>query len=75
MSRLPALAAAAVMRALERAGFQLIRVRGSHHFYRHRDDPTRATVVPLHRKALPPGTLLDILRQARLTREEFLKLL
>jgi hypothetical protein len=27
-----------------------IRTKGSHHFLRHRNDPSRQTVVPVHRK-------------------------
>ncbi|MBE7529992.1 MAG: addiction module toxin, HicA family [Chloroflexi bacterium] len=33
--------------ALRRAGFQVIRVRGGHHFLEHPDG--RHTVVPVHR--------------------------
>jgi predicted RNA binding protein YcfA (HicA-like mRNA interferase family) len=62
------------MTALERAGFVLVRVKGGHHFYRHPSDPTRQTVVPYHSKDLPPGTLHAILKQARITPEEFHKL-
>ncbi len=47
--------------ALLRAGFALIRVRGSHHFLRHPDG--RATVVPVHAgETIGPGLLSQILR-------------
>jgi predicted RNA binding protein YcfA (HicA-like mRNA interferase family) len=47
--------------ALFRAGFALIRVRGSHHFLRHPDG--RATVVPVHAgETIGPGLLSQILR-------------
>jgi predicted RNA binding protein YcfA (HicA-like mRNA interferase family) len=75
MRSLPALPGRASLTALERAGFEVIRTKGSHHFLRHRDDPSRQTVVPVHRKDLPPGTLRAILRQARLSRTQFLDLL
>jgi predicted RNA binding protein YcfA (HicA-like mRNA interferase family) len=75
MRSLPALPGRAILTALERAGFEVIRTKGSHHFLRHRDDPSRQTVVPVHRKDLPPGTLRAILRQARLSRTQFLDLL
>ena len=52
MRALPALSGRAVIAALERAGFEVIRTKGSHHFLRHRDDPGRQTVVPVHRKTL-----------------------
>jgi predicted RNA binding protein YcfA (HicA-like mRNA interferase family) len=75
MTRLPSLPARRVIAALERAGFRVIRIKGTHHFMRHQTDPTRQTVVSLHRRDLPPGTLHAILRQARLTPDEFLDLL
>ena len=71
----PALSGRAVIAALERAGFQVIRTKGSHYFLQHPDDPVRQTVVPVHRRDLPPGTLRAILRQARLSRAQFLDLL
>jgi predicted RNA binding protein YcfA (HicA-like mRNA interferase family) len=47
MRALPALSGRAVIAALERAGFEVIRTKGSHQFLRHRDDPSRQTVVPV----------------------------
>ena len=75
MTRLPSLPARRVIAALERAGFHVVRIRGSHHFLRHQADPSRQTIVPLHRGDLPPGTLRAILRQVGLTPEEFFDLL
>jgi predicted RNA binding protein YcfA (HicA-like mRNA interferase family) len=60
---------------LERAGFVLRNVSGSHHRYVYPGDPTRWTVVPMHNRDLKPGTLRAILAQARITPEEFLDLL
>jgi predicted RNA binding protein YcfA (HicA-like mRNA interferase family) len=74
MRALPALPGRIVIAALERAGFEVIRTKGSHYFL-HRDDPSRQTVVPSHRNDLPTGTLRAILRQARLSRAQFLDLL
>jgi predicted RNA binding protein YcfA (HicA-like mRNA interferase family) len=48
MTTLPSLKAEEVIRALEKAGFYVVRVRGSHHILRHRTDPSRSTVVPVH---------------------------
>jgi predicted RNA binding protein YcfA (HicA-like mRNA interferase family) len=75
MRALPALPGRVVIAALERAGFEVIRTKGSHYFPRHRDDPSRQTVVPIHRNDLPTGTLRAILRQVRLSRAQFLDLL
>jgi predicted RNA binding protein YcfA (HicA-like mRNA interferase family) len=43
MRTLPALPGRAVIAALERAGFEVVRIKGSHHFLRHRNDPSRQT--------------------------------
>lgn len=72
--KLPALSARNVIQALERAGFLVVRVRGSHHFLRHADG--RATVVPVHAgETVGPGLLAKILRDIGMDREEFRKLL
>ena len=46
MSRLPRLTGQEVTQALSRAGFEVLRQRGSHLFLKHADG--RATVVPTH---------------------------
>ena len=46
MPRLPRLRGKDLIRILEEHGFQIIRVRGSHHSLRHPDG--RYTVVPVH---------------------------
>ena len=46
MSKLPSVTGKDLIAALGKVGFQLIRVKGSHHFVRHPDG--RATVVPVH---------------------------
>jgi predicted RNA binding protein YcfA (HicA-like mRNA interferase family) len=74
--RLPALNGRDVIRALEKAGFVVVRIKGSHHFLVHRDDKARMTNVPVHAsRDLPRGTLRDIVKQAGLTVDEFLDLL
>ena len=73
--RLPALSANEVVRALERAGFSVHRVKGSHHHLRNPDRPLSRPVVPMHRGDLPPGTLRAIIKQAGVSVDEFLDLL
>lgn len=75
MSRLPQITPRKLLAALQREGFIIERVKGSHHFLRHRDNPERRTVIALHSGDIPQGTLRDILRQAGISREGFLKLL
>ncbi|MCI0458664.1 MAG: type II toxin-antitoxin system HicA family toxin [Gemmataceae bacterium] len=72
--KLPALTGAEVIRALERGGFGVVRVRSSHHFLRHPDG--RATVVPVHAgETIGPGLMSKILRDCGLDREQFRGLL
>lgn len=73
MPRLPVLSPREIIKILEKKGFVLDRVRGSHHIYYHPETKRRAT-VPLHRKDLPKGTLLSILQQAGIERDEMDKL-
>lgn len=55
----------AVIRALESAGWELVRTRGSHHQFRHPERPDLVT-VPHPKRDLPKGTLRSIERQAGL---------
>jgi predicted RNA binding protein YcfA (HicA-like mRNA interferase family) len=76
MSRpLPALRSRQVIRALERAGFLLIRIRGSHHYFEHPERPELLVCVPVHPGDLKRPVLRSILRQADLTVNAFLDLL
>ena len=46
---------------------------GSHRVMKHADG--RRTTVPMHGKDIPKGTLLAILRDIEITKEDFVKLL
>ncbi len=77
MSKLPSLSSKRIIKALREAGFVEApdRGKGSHRaFVRSDSDKTRLVIVPLG-KDIPRGTLLAILEQASLSREEFLRLL
>jgi predicted RNA binding protein YcfA (HicA-like mRNA interferase family) len=74
MPPLPAVSGVEVIKALEKAGFALTRVKGSHHMMR--GPQGRFTVVPVHQgKDLPSGTLRRIIRDAGLSVAEFVTLL
>ena len=74
-SRLPALRSKEVVRALEGAGFQTWRQKGSH-LTMFRDKDRRALTIPIHfSKDVPKGTLRTIIRDAGLTVQEFVNLL
>jgi predicted RNA binding protein YcfA (HicA-like mRNA interferase family) len=74
MSVYPALKGIQLIKALQKAGFEVIRVKGSHHFLRHLD--ARSTMVPVHRsETIGPGLLNKILRDCEMTRQNLLDLL
>ncbi|GAC1411935.1 MAG: hypothetical protein NVSMB64_22040 [Candidatus Velthaea sp.] len=60
--------------ALKRAGFNVIRTRGSHQFLAHEDG--RTTTVPSHGKTtLKPGTLRGILRDVAMSTDDLRSLI
>ena len=74
MSILPMLRAIVIINALLKAGFVVIRQKGSHVILvRQTNEGKKALVVPNHRE-VDKGTLLEIIRQAGLTKEEFLNM-
>ena len=74
MSKLPGITGKQLIAALNKAGFEVIRVRGSHHFLRHADG--RSTVVPVHAgETIGPGLLSQILRDCEFSRERLAGLL
>ena len=72
--RLLAVTPREAVRALERCGWQLDRVRGSHHVFRHPAHRHRV-IVPMHARDLARGTLSAIIDASGVSREEFRKLL
>lgn len=74
MSKLPSLTGKDIISALRKAGFEVVRIKGSHHFLRHPDG--RATVVPVHAgETLGPGLVGKILRDCEMMKEDFVVLL
>jgi predicted RNA binding protein YcfA (HicA-like mRNA interferase family) len=70
MPRLPRLRGRQVVAALRRAGFEVLRTKGSHNFMQHPDG--RRTVVPTHAgETIGPGLLSQILREADMEPEDF----
>ena len=64
----------ALIKILEREGFQVVRINGSHHRLKHPDG--RVTTVPVHKNdILPKGLLSKIVRiDLEIDWEEFIKL-
>ena len=78
MSSFPSLSTRQIVKALRRGGFvhAPVRGKGSHRALTRTDsDGTVLLVIIPERKSLPTGTLRSIIRQAGLTREQFLALL
>lgn len=74
MEKLPRLSGKEVIKILSKQGFIATRQKGSHVILKkENNDKTLVTVVPLHSE-LDRGTLLEIIRQCGMKKEEFLKL-
>jgi len=71
VAKLPILSGKELIRALEKDGFQVVRQKGSHVSLQK---GTYKTVVPLHDE-LAKGTLLGILKQCGLSRENLVNLI
>ncbi len=70
MSKLPRLTGKEVITALRKIDFDVIRIRGSHHFVQHPDG--RCTVVPVHSgETLGIGLLNQILKDCQVDRDDF----
>jgi predicted RNA binding protein YcfA (HicA-like mRNA interferase family) len=72
MPKLPSLDPKNIINILKRNGFVLDRTKGSHHIYYH-PESKRRVIIPFHKKDLPKGTLMEILRQAGLRKEDIIK--
>ncbi|MGA2743724.1 MAG: type II toxin-antitoxin system HicA family toxin [Candidatus Sulfotelmatobacter sp.] len=61
-----------LVRILERAGFRVVRTRGSHTFLKHPDG--RVTVVPVHSgETIGPGLLRAILRDVEMSTDDLIE--
>ncbi len=75
MTRLPRVTGRQVVAALQRAGFEITHIRGSHYYLR-RPGAGPLVPVPVHgTRDMPLGTLRSILRLASLTPDELADLL
>ncbi|OGY99856.1 MAG: hypothetical protein A2945_02580 [Candidatus Liptonbacteria bacterium RIFCSPLOWO2_01_FULL_52_25] len=74
MNRLPALNAKKLAGILKKLGFEPVRQRGSHIFFRHLDG--RTTIVPFHAgESIDRSLVRQIIREIGSTPEEFSKYL
>jgi predicted RNA binding protein YcfA (HicA-like mRNA interferase family) len=75
MTKLPRVSGKILVQALERGGFRLSHVRGSHYYFRKPGDVSLVSVLVHGNRDLPVGTLRAILHQAGLTPEDLARLL
>ncbi len=76
MARLPRVTGKEMIRALRRAGWEVERIRGSHHVLVNVARPGVTVTVPVHAgDVLRPKTLTSILDQAGMSVEAFIALL
>ena len=73
MPKLPSLKPRELIKSFEKLGYIVDRQKGSHVILYHPLTKRRLT-IPLHTKDVPNGTLLAIIKQAGLTKEDFLKI-
>lgn len=72
MSRLPIVNFQTMEKLLKKLGFEAVRQKGSHVFYRHPDG--RTTTVPHHKgRDLARPLIREILREIELSIDEFLR--
>ncbi len=75
MSKVPSLSYDKVIRALQRDGWVMVRTKGSHmRLQKHILNETLKLTIPAH-QPVKRSTLAHILKQARLTVDDFLKLI
>ncbi len=69
MTRLPSVTGKQLIGALKQLGFDVVRIKGGHHYLQHPDG--RATVVPVHAgEDIGRGLVAKILRTTELEPDE-----
>lgn len=72
MPKLPVITSRKLINILNQLGFRLDHTTGSHFIFYNSATKKRA-VVPYHKKDLPRGTLLSILKEAGINKEDLKK--
>jgi predicted RNA binding protein YcfA (HicA-like mRNA interferase family) len=74
MTKLPQISGKDFCKLLEKLGFEKVYGKGSHIRFKHLDG--RRTVIPVHgNEKLGKGLILEILKQIKLPKEEFERLI
>lgn len=73
MSRLSRITGKKVISALRKTGFEVVRIKGGHHFLQHEDG--RCAVVAVHAgETIGSGLMIKILNDCEMTVDDFLTL-
>lgn len=73
MTKFPLISGKNLVRLLRKTGFYVSHIEGSHHIMRHPDG--RRVVVPVHKNEdLQRALIKAILRQAKVTEQDYLQL-
>ena len=72
MSTYPTITGKQLIKILKKFGFNVIRIKGSHHFLKHNDG--RCTTVPVHsNETIGIGLLSKILNDCEIIKKEIFK--
>jgi len=72
MIKLPRISGKNLVSVLQKFGFIVLRVKGSHHILKHPDG--RTTVVPIHKnETLGPGLLSKILKDCEISVSDLIR--
>ncbi len=75
MAKLPVLSGHELIKILKKIGFEPVRQKGSHIVLVNKSAGSKKAVVVPNHKEIDPGTLIEIIRQAGLKRNDFEKLI
>jgi predicted RNA binding protein YcfA (HicA-like mRNA interferase family) len=72
MPKLPVLTSKEFLKILQKIGFKIDHISGSHYILRNPANNKRIT-IPFHLKDLPPGTVNSILKSVGVSRDDLKK--
>jgi predicted RNA binding protein YcfA (HicA-like mRNA interferase family) len=73
MPKVPRITGEDAVRAFQQVGYEVDRVRGSHHILKRAESPSLS--IPCHKgKTIGPGLLKSLIEAAGLTVEQFIEL-
>ena len=71
MTDLPGLKPRQLLSILQKAGWEIVRQKGSHIQLKHPNKPHHLVTIPYHNKDLARGTLFSIIKQIGISKNDF----